>query len=94
MLDEISKIPYMKRPWGTTAVQAMITGKRKLGLGLNDNNKKIYCGAKNVPKNSKRGSIADCVEANQIRYYGLNSIDEKVFNNMKKTNKTKKEQEV
>ena len=33
MLDEISKIPYMKRPWGTTAVQAMITGKRKLGLG-------------------------------------------------------------
>ena len=34
MLDEISKIPYMKRPWGTTAVQAMITGKRKLGLGV------------------------------------------------------------
>ena len=34
MLDETSKIPYMKRPWGTTAVQAMITGKRKLGLGV------------------------------------------------------------
>ena len=34
MLDEISKIPYMKRPWGTTVVQAMITGKRKLGLGV------------------------------------------------------------
>ena len=93
MLDEISKIPYMKRPWGTTAVQAMITGKRKLGLGLNDNNKKIYCGTKNVPKNKKRGTIADCVKANQIRYYGLNSINEKVFNDMKKNNKLKKEQE-
>ena len=34
MLDEIAKIPYMKRPWGTTAVQAMIAGKRKLGLGV------------------------------------------------------------
>ena len=34
MLDEIYKIPYMKRPWGTTAVQAMIAGKRKLGLGV------------------------------------------------------------
>ena len=34
MLDEISKIPYMKRPLGTTAVQAMIAGKRKLGLGV------------------------------------------------------------
>ena len=42
MLDEISKIPYMKRPWGTTAVQAMITGKRKLGLGV-----------KKKPKNGK-----------------------------------------
>ena len=34
MLDEISKIPYMERPWGTTAVQAIIKGKRKLGLGV------------------------------------------------------------
>ena len=35
MLDEISKIPYKDRPWGTTAVQAFIKGKRKLGFGLN-----------------------------------------------------------
>ena len=34
MLDEISQIPYMERPCGTTAVQAMIAGKRKLALGL------------------------------------------------------------
>ena len=29
MLDEISKIPYKKRPWGTTTVQAMITYRKK-----------------------------------------------------------------
>ena len=40
MLDEITQIPYMKRPWGTTAVQAMITGKRKLGLGAKKKTKK------------------------------------------------------
>ena len=37
MLDEISKIPYKDRPWGTTAVQAIIKGKRKLGLGVSKN---------------------------------------------------------
>ena len=34
MLDEISQIPYKDRPWGTTAVQAMISGKRNLALGF------------------------------------------------------------
>ena len=34
MLDEISKIPYKDRPWGTTAVQDIIKAKRKLGSGL------------------------------------------------------------
>ena len=34
MLDEIAKMPYKDRPWGTTAVQAMIAGKRKLGPGV------------------------------------------------------------
>ena len=34
MLKDISIIPYMKRPWGTTAVQAMIKGKKTLGLGV------------------------------------------------------------
>ena len=34
MLKRISKIPYKDRPWGTTAVQALIAGKKKAGLGL------------------------------------------------------------
>lgn len=30
----------MQRPWGTTAVQAMIAGKRKLGIGVKQSKKK------------------------------------------------------
>ena len=33
MLKRMSKIPYKDRPWGTTAVQALIAGKKKAGLG-------------------------------------------------------------
>ena len=34
MLKRISEIPFKDRPWGTTAVQALIAGKRKFGLGV------------------------------------------------------------
>ena len=34
MLDEISKIPYWKRPWGTSIAQAAIKGKKTFGLGV------------------------------------------------------------
>ena len=48
MLDDISKIPYKNRPWGSTAVQAMIAGKKKLGVG-------VYSQSVNVKsKNGKR----------------------------------------
>ena len=40
MLDEISKIPFKDRPWGSTAVQAIITGKRKLGMCVKPKNGK------------------------------------------------------
>lgn len=39
---------------------------------------KAYCGIGNVPKNKKRGSMKECAEAGQIRYYGLKLIDEKL----------------
>ena len=34
MLDDITKIPYKDRPWGTSMAQAMIAGKKKLGVGI------------------------------------------------------------
>ena len=45
MLKRISEIPFKDRPWGTTAVQALIAGKKKIGLGVK----------KKKPKNGKRG---------------------------------------
>ena len=40
MLGKISKIPYKDRPWATTADQAMISGKRNLGLGVKSKREK------------------------------------------------------
>ena len=54
MLDEISKIPYMKRPWGTTVIQAMITGKRKLGLGVKERETKKNLKGLRVKKTGKK----------------------------------------
>ena len=39
---------------------------------------KIYCGIGKVPKGSKRGSMKECVESGQIRYYGIKKIDPKL----------------
>lgn len=54
MLDEISKIPYMKHPWGTTAVQAMIAGKRKLSLGVKQRKTKNGKGRRVKKKTGKK----------------------------------------
>lgn len=35
----------------------------------------IYCGIDNVPKGKKRGTMGQCVELGQVRYYGKKKID-------------------
>ena len=37
-----------------------------------------------VPKGRKRGTMKECAEKNQIRYYGLKKIDSKILDSMKK----------
>ena len=32
--------------------------------------KKPFCGAGKVPKNKKRGTVVECANTGQIRYYG------------------------
>ena len=44
MLKRISKIPYKNRPWGTTAVQGLIAGKKKFGLGVKKKSQKTENG--------------------------------------------------
>lgn len=51
MLKRISEIPYKERPWGTTAVQAIIGSKRKLGLGVPKNGKSRRVKRKTGKKN-------------------------------------------
>ena len=53
MLKRISEIPYMERPWGTTAVQAMIKGKKTLGLGVKKKKSKNEKGRR-VKKTGKK----------------------------------------
>ena len=48
---------------------------------------KAYCGIAKIPKGYKRGSMKDCAEAGQIRYYGLKKIDSKLVEHSKKSKK-------
>ena len=38
-----------------------------------------YCGIGKVPAGKKRGSAKYCLEKNQVRYYGLEQIDQKLI---------------
>ena len=39
----------------------------------------IYCGISNIPKGQRRGSMKDCAEKGQVRYYGVKKIDSKIL---------------
>lgn len=45
---------------------------------------KNYCGIYDVPKGYKRGTIKDCIDAKQVRYYGRVKIDNKTLHNLTK----------
>ena len=36
----------------------------------------MYCGAKEVPAGKRRGTASECVKSNQIRYYGIEAINQ------------------
>jgi hypothetical protein len=39
----------------------------------------IFCGAGKVPKNKRRGTMQECIEKNQFRYWGIKKIDSRVL---------------
>ena len=51
--------------------------------------KKIYCSIGAVPKGQKLGSMQQCAEKKQIRYYGIKKIDQKLLEAIKKGSKAK-----
>lgn len=50
----------------------------------------IFCGVGNVPKKKKRGSMKQCAEAGQVRYYGIKKVDQKLIDEVAKNKKRSK----
>ena len=50
---------------------------------MGENN--MYCGAGGVPKGKIRGTPEYCIQTNQVRYYGLELIDEDLLKRAKGT---------
>lgn len=47
----------------------------------------IYCGIGKIPKKSRLGSMKECAEKKQIRYYGLKKVDSRLVEIAKGTKK-------
>jgi hypothetical protein len=50
---------------------------------------KIFCGAGPIPKGYRKGTMRECIEKNQIRLFGLNKVDNKLFEKTKEGLKEK-----
>lgn len=50
----------------------------------------IYCSIGKIPTGKKLGSMKECADLGQIRYYGLKKVDPKLLENIR-LSKTKKE---
>lgn len=48
-----------------------------------------YCGVGKVPKGKRRGSMKQCAEAGQIRYYGIKKVDKRTLAGAKSGRKKK-----
>jgi hypothetical protein len=40
---------------------------------------KVFCGITDVPKGKRLGSMKECLDAKQVRYYGVTKIDSKLI---------------
>lgn len=51
---------------------------------------KINCGIGELKKGERRGTMKECADKGQVRYYGLKKIDSRILNASKKVNKNLK----
>lgn len=49
---------------------------------------KIYCGIRPIPKGSRLGSMKECADKREIRYYGIKKIDPKLIGTIQGAKKT------
>lgn len=47
----------------------------------------IYCGIDKVPAKKRLGSMKECAEKKQVKYYGIKKIDSKLLASVKKPSK-------
>lgn len=40
----------------------------------------VFCNIGDVPKGKKRGSMKECVELGQVKYYGVKKVDQRLIN--------------
>ena len=45
---------------------------------------KIFCDVGEIPKGKKRGSMVECAEKGQIKYYGEKKVDKKIIESITK----------
>jgi hypothetical protein len=50
----------------------------------------VYCGNKRVPRRKRRGTAAQCLNNNQLRYYGLYQAPTRVFHDALKPKRLRK----
>jgi len=48
-----------------------------------------YCGIKKIPKGKKRGTMRECIQKGEVRYWGLNVVDRKIIHAVKNMNVNK-----
>jgi hypothetical protein len=51
---------------------------------------KIYCGIGKIPKGHRLGSMEECLEKNQVKYWGLKKVDSRIIEANKANKKNKK----
>jgi hypothetical protein len=44
---------------------------------------KPYCGINKVPNEKHRGSVKECLETSQVRYYGSKKVDKRIVDGIK-----------
>jgi hypothetical protein len=55
--------------------------------------KKIYCGAGEVPSGHRRGTMMECIEKNQVRYYGVKKVDSRLLSKLRSKRDIEKERD-
>ena len=53
----------------------------------------VFCGIGKIPTKSRRGSMKECAEKKQIRYYGIKKVDSKILEIAMGTKKNKDSRE-